>query len=529
MKKETWREEENFRRTEDETSYAKDKNLSAEDASLFAEKDAQHEDEDDLFAEDEPLLAEKKPRRRKKERTPAQKKRRRIIWFSLLGLFVLAIIACAIFLYPVFFDPASVFDPPTVMEVKEPSGNQSPLYIPSETTMPAASPSPAPELPKDKVNILLMGIDEEDKSYSADYHTDTMIVLSVNFKTGKVDMISLRRDTFARIPGVRGFYKLNAAINVGGGIYAENNAGFLKVCEAAEWMLGGISVDYFYALQLPALIEIVDLIGGVDYDVDISVGELKLGRAHLNGEQVMNYVRARKQMVSGDEGDINRVLRQKNMLLAIFSKLKEQNMLSIFPELASTVRRGVFTNTTMQQTLALLNWARTLDAGSIGLHSMDGPMYTSLDWAFCFPDQAKRVALIKEVYGADVPELTNTSYQSSQWLSRRGMRALKHLANADTVYAYAMEAWGNTPTAEQQGLIDKLSAQYTLLTDSYHAAEADTRAAALNNAVDSACTALRLAAEAMAKACDYTKTFRWSPLPDWTMDKDINEVSVDFR
>ena len=515
--------------TEDVTRRAEEEMRHMENGALLAEEESVCTEEDNLSTEDDAPPAEKKSRRGKKERTPAQKKRRRMIWFSLLGLFVLAVIACAIFLYPIFFDPTSVFESPQIIEEKTPPEKQSGLYVPTETAVPAESPTPAPTLPEDKVNILLIGIDDEDKTYSADYHTDTMIVLSVNFKTGKVDMISLRRDTFARIPGVRGFYKLNAAINVGGGMYAENNAGFLKVCEAAEWMLGGISIDYFYALQIPALIEIVDLIGGVDYDVDLSIGHIKRGFQHLTGGEVMVYMRARKEMRSGDEGDIYRVQRQKNMLLAIFSKLKEQNMLSIFPELVSTVKHGVFTNTTMQQTLTLLNWARTLDIDSIGLYSMDGPMVTSLDWSFCFPDQAKRVKLIKEVYGVDVPEITNAGSHTTLWLSRRGMRALKHLANADMIYEYALETWDATLTAEQQELIDKLSAQYTHLTDSYHAAEASPRLTALNDTMDRACTTLRWAVEAVAKECGYTRNFRWYPLPDWTMDKDINEISVDFR
>ena len=58
-----------------------------------------------------------------------------------------------------------------------------------------------------------------------------MIVLSINTKTKKVDLISLPRDTYANIPGVEGIYKLNASIDCGGGWPTAE--GFEKVCEAA--------------------------------------------------------------------------------------------------------------------------------------------------------------------------------------------------------------------------------------------------------------------------------------------------------
>jgi len=455
---------------------------------------------------------------------PRNKKRRHIIWLSILGVFVAALIACAIFLYPVLYDPASIFK--SAQGHAPATAGGSPLYLGD-----GGITYEPPPLPEGRVNILLMGIDEEFKTYAADYHTDTMIVLSVDFESGAVDLISLRRDTFALIPGVRGYYKLNAAINVGGGIYAKDHAGFLKVCEAAEWMLGGISVDYFYALQIPALIEIVDLIDGVDYHVDVESagGLLQPGYQRLNGEQVAAYVRIRKEMISGGEGDINRVRRQKDMLIAIFSKLKDQNMLSLFPSLVSTVNRGVFTNTSLQQTLALLAWSRNLDAKSIGLYSMDGPMHMAMGWGFCFPDQQERVDIIKKVYGVDVPPMADASYASAQWAYRTRFEGPKHMGVADRVYAYAREVWGDTLTQPQQERMDLLAVQYTALADAYRDAYLSPQSYALTVTMRKACTALRKTVEQLAKDCSYPTPLNWTRGSSWTADKDINEVTVDFR
>ena len=131
---------------------------------------------------------------------------------------------------------------------------------------------------KDIVNILLIGVDyateRETWSGKKDWHSDVMIVLAINFDENRADLISLPRDTYADIPGVKGIYKLNAALNCGGDLYKKdgtfNPKGPEKVCEAAEWMLGGIDVDYYYLVTMTSLKDLVDLCGGLEYDMVIS-------------------------------------------------------------------------------------------------------------------------------------------------------------------------------------------------------------------------------------------------------------------
>ena len=95
-------------------------------------------------------------------------------------------------------------------------------------------------LDRDIVNILLIGVDfsEERLTWNGkkEWHSDVMMVLSVNFAENRADLISLPRDTYAEILGVKGIYKLNASLNCGGGLYDAygdfNPAGLEKVCEA---------------------------------------------------------------------------------------------------------------------------------------------------------------------------------------------------------------------------------------------------------------------------------------------------------
>ncbi|MBQ6426983.1 MAG: LCP family protein [Clostridia bacterium] len=290
------------------------------------------------------------------------------------------------------------------------------------------------------VNILLIGVDyaeerltEEwlDEGGSSAEHADVMIVLAINFDKQTVDMISLPRDTYAKIPGVRGIYKLNASLDCGGGLYEKdengkpvtdekgsfivNRKGFEKVCESCSRMIAGLPVNYYYAVTMPAVKQLVDAIGGVDYNVDVAFEmngrEYAAGPQHMNGQGVLDYLRVRKAASmkgasQDDVGDGARVNRQKEMLVAILNQLRSNGLLLKVPEILKSFDGQMFTNCSFDQTAALAMYAYDMPTGNIKMWSMDGT-WTSKRVArlnFCFTDQEKRVSIIKQVYGIDVPQ-----------------------------------------------------------------------------------------------------------------------------
>ena len=270
------------------------------------------------------------------------------------------------------------------------------------------------------VNVLIIGVDYEDARVDGTingkggnaFHSDVMMLLAVNFDEKRVDLISIPRDTYGKIPDVDGIYKLNASLNCGTdgtnyGIYAEHGEGFLKVCETAEWMLGGIPVDYYYAVTMPAVKQLIDTIGGVWYDLegDFDNGGryYKAGYQLMSGQACLDYMRVRK---GGHgtlaTGDANRVNRQKKMMVALFQSMKDQNLILKLPEMLQAFDGQVFTNCTIEQTAALAAFAYNLDGGNIGMYSFSGSGATLFHWNFVFTDQSNRVEIIKNVYGVDV-------------------------------------------------------------------------------------------------------------------------------
>jgi LCP family protein required for cell wall assembly len=384
------------------------------------------------------------------------------------------------------------------------------------------------------INILLLGLDQDYKSYAhggGDYHTDAIIVLAVNFDKNTVDMISLPRDTFTNVPGIKGIYKLNAAINCGGG---KTEDGFKKVSEAASWMLGGISVDYYYAFELDTVIEIGDMIGGVDFNVDMSYKGssgtyYQKGMQHLDGMGIYDYMRVRKQATVGGHSDVGRMNRCKAMLKAIFQKLKSQNMLTQLPSLLGKVNEGLYTNTSLQQSIALANYAyNNINTVDVGSYTMEGSIRSALSWNFYFIDQDSRIKLIKDIYGIDVPKQEYVSYEYANWLGEYGFKAIRYLTTAYELSQYVQEADVKAFNSEQQDSYNALKEAYKQTQTAYNTA-ALTLDENDNNVMKSTMDNLKKSAEAFAKLVDYQNKLTWTVKSAWYEDPCINEVDVNFQ
>lgn len=166
----------------------------------------------------------------------------------------------------------------------------------------------------ERINILLLGVDDGDSEASADEpkRTDAILLLSVDPDKEKVSVLSIPRDTKVVLPGHRDPDKINAAFAYGGAVMTKQTVQSLLQ----------IPVHYYALANWRGFIEVVDLIGGVDLYVEKNmyyedpyadlVIDIKHGYQHMDGETAGKYVRFR-----GDElGDIGRVQRQQKFLRA---------------------------------------------------------------------------------------------------------------------------------------------------------------------------------------------------------------------
>lgn len=217
-------------------------------------------------------------------------------------------------------------------------------------------------------NILLLGGDS--RSTDSYDRTDSMIILSVNRKTGEIKMTSIMRDTWVSIPGHKGMAKINAANVYGGPERAVQtvNSSF------------GTDIEDYVLINMAGMIKVIDAMGGID--LEVTEGERKYlnsyasemaakvdydgdrqldstGMVHLNGLLALSYARIRYT-----DSDYKRVMRQQTVLMALAKKasaLDAAELLKLVPKLLGMTE----TNLSMGEAMALATLCKDSDMSAI--------------------------------------------------------------------------------------------------------------------------------------------------------------------
>lgn len=376
------------------------------------------------------------------------------------------------------------------------------------------------------LNILLLGIDYGGDTYNTsggkkkleDCHTDGVVVVSINQTNGSISLVSIPRDSYTYIPGVKGIYKFNGAINCGDTL----EEGIQLACDAASWHLGGVEISKYIAVDATALVALGDAIGGVDFEVDARFGGsggkwYNAGMQHLDGQGIMDYMRVRKAHTK-EYNDLDRTKRQREMLKAIFAKIKQNP--SLVTDILSLYKKGelnIFTNISVVQALTLTPTLLTLDFGSISTQVLEGKYQTFMK-NFTFNDQAHRQQVIKEVYGLDVPQMPYVSYKYTKWLTESGLTTAKYINMGRAVLEHAKSVESAIDTETYKALDEAIDACILAFDQA-----ADTNTDADTNAMIKARNAMKPAVEAAAKAFKYPEKIKWGRNEYWYNEPMINE------
>lgn len=205
---------------------------------------------------------------------------------------------------------------------------------------------------EDVYNLLLIGVDRRDKSWYG--NSDSMILMSINKNTKQIHMTSFMRDLYANIPGV-GVKKLNAACAYGGGPLV------VRTIEDNY----KIPIDNYASVDFDAMIDIVDLVGGIE--IDISSEEVRVANNYINemcrlqGEDASAHILTSSgpQLMDGYQAvayariryvgnaDYQRTERQREVLEKIMEKCKglgvtELNALaeSVLPKVTHNIEQS---------------------------------------------------------------------------------------------------------------------------------------------------------------------------------------------
>ena len=258
---------------------------------------------------------------------------------------------------------------------------------------------------KERVNILVMGIDQREGENELGYRTDTMIVVTVDPLTKQAGMLSVPRDTWVNIPGFE-TNRINVANDLGDR-YKFPGGGSALAKKTVENFLG-ITIHFTARVNFTAFENIVDRIGGVEVDVaeDIyddkyptsnygeEVFQLSKGKQLLDGATALKFARTRHNLKNGD---FDRARHQQQVILAVREKLKSPTVLASLltqaPMLLEELSSSVKTDMTLDQMQQLAVLATQLSKDNIKSAVLDQSytdyIKTPQGWDVQIPNRAK--------------------------------------------------------------------------------------------------------------------------------------------
>lgn len=234
--------------------------------------------------------------------------------------------------------------------------------------------------------VLLIGVDARKENEPS--RSDTIILAFFDATGHKVDLLSIPRDTYVRIPGY-GPDKINAAHALGGPqLLMETINSFL-----------GSQVTKYVEVDFQGFEKIVDLLGGVDIEVEKRMYypeediNLKPGFQHLNGHDALAYVRFRND----PEGDIARIGRQQKFLKAMLDQALRLGTLPKIPRLISEVNKYVRTNLSTMEMINLALFLKDMNSSTIVSHMVPGEGKYLKGVSYWVADQEKLRAVLAQI------------------------------------------------------------------------------------------------------------------------------------
>jgi LCP family protein required for cell wall assembly len=271
--------------------------------------------------------------------------------------------------------------------------------------------------------FLLVGTDKGDGN------TDTIMVVTYDTVNQDINIMSIPRDTM--INASWDIKKINS-------VYSRSTSGLDALMNQVRKLIG-FRPDFYVKVDLEMFVQLVDLVGGVEFDVpqDMNYDDdwqdlhihLTKGTQTLDGEKAMELVRFRKY----SEGDIQRVQVQQDFMKALIKKC---------------LSFGNWGKVKAYIDLALENVQTDLEFGSVvwfaanvlGLNSaptltMDDVYTCTLPgdyWASAYSRETQQEQSYVTIYPSEVVKLVNERFNPyQQQVTTSMLDAMSILSNGD--------------------------------------------------------------------------------------------------
>ena len=251
---------------------------------------------------------------------------------------------------------------------------------------------------REDFNILVAGLDVD----TGQQRSDSIMVGHVSMKNDYANFVFIPRDTRVPIAGRRGGKeKINYAYGAGG----------LPMMRNTIEQLFDINVNYYLLFNVEGFINVIDAVGGLEVDVEKNMRytdrsqnlfiNLKKGKQHLSGDQVMQYSRFRHD----SRGDFGRIERQQKILHLLSKKMLSRTLLKKGPDILNALEKQqttqgnhtsplVYTDLTSDDLIMLASFYNQNVSRNINTYTVPGNVRMINEISYVIPDYSEMPYLV---------------------------------------------------------------------------------------------------------------------------------------
>lgn len=252
-----------------------------------------------------------------------------------------------------------------------------------------------------RINILVLGVSEDIETQL----TDTIILCTYNPQNQSASMLSIPRDTFIgkNQNTAKGSDKINS-------LYSKSVE---KTIDAVE-KITDIDIDYYIVVKTSSLIKIVDIIGGVDFNVPIDMNyddptqnlhiHLSQGMQKINGEKAEQLLRFRHNNdntsypSSYGDNDYGRMRTQREFIQETIKQTLTLKNIKNARKIINTIFDNIETNLEKKDCIPYIPAATEFDINSIVNTQLPGESKKCNNLWFFIYDKQKTKKVVSELF-----------------------------------------------------------------------------------------------------------------------------------
>lgn len=336
----------------------------------------------------------------------------------------------------------------------------------------------------DKITFLLVGISGYEEDYKL---ADTIMVCSYDPKTQNATLLSIPRDTYVGKNKLKASasYKINAVYQNG-----KNINGMVESIEG----ITGLEIDNYLVVDTAALRELVDAIGGVEFEVPIDMEyddvtqnlhiDLKAGYQKLTGQQAEWLVRFRHNNDGTSypeeygDNDIGRMRTQREFITATLKQTLQPSNIMHLTKIGEALFKNINTNMTFNTIKDYIPYAVNFNAENLRTGTLPGtPEKCNGVWIYTV-NKKETKTLINDLFTTpeetDQAEQTNTMSENTVSTSKEKSELKIEVLNGSGTTSklskvtkllkekgYNVTKTGNTTTTSKTTIVNKTNQSET--------------------------------------------------------------------